>query len=114
MGWEDRVKLNVKDIPNQRKNVIEYVANRLGGVHYDSAYHTKDQSRQNELRLLSQAYDWGHQAIKHGAIVATSICAIELATCSLIIELYFQLLDIEQKRRERLLADKTLNQFNKT
>ena len=93
----------LKDIPIRRKSVIEYTANKLGGVHYDALHHTKDPQRQNEFRLLSQAYNWEHQAIMHGAIVATAICAIELVTCPLIFEIYSELCNAELKRRNRLL-----------
>lgn len=102
----------LKDIPIRRKSINEYVTNKLGGVHYDSAHHTKDQSRQNEFRLLSQAYDWESQSIMHGAIVATAMCAIELASSSMIIDLYFQLIHIEKKLRNRLLAGEPLPQRN--
>lgn len=93
----------LKDIPIRRKSIIEYTANRLGGVHYDTAHHTMDKERANEFRLLTKAYNWEDRAIMHGAVVATAISAIEVAVCRELIDLYCQLGTEEESRRDWLL-----------
>ncbi len=109
-NWKNLKMGFLKDTPIKRERIIDYVANKLGGVHFDKSHHTKDKKRQNEFRLISQAFNWENQAIMHGAIVAIAICVIELATCPKIIEIYDQLLNIDNKRRNRLMAGEPIPQ----
>lgn len=98
----------LKDISIRRQRVVEYAANYLGGVHYDSDHHTNDPTKQNEFRMLSQAFDWEHQSGMHGILVALAICAIEIASAPSLFALFRALLTGESNRRDRILAGERL------
>lgn len=106
--WGDLSVGYLKDIPIRRRSVIEYAANRIGGVHYDLAHHTRVS---NEFRMLSQAYDWEHQALCNGALVATAVCAIELAMTRELQQIFGSLMQAELSRRERLLTGRPIQEF---
>lgn len=92
----------LRGIPIRRRNIICYVANKLGGVHYDSSRLPGKEDRA-EFKMLAQAYDWEKQSIMHAGLAAVAIACIEIATHPEIGEILRALQKFEVERRERLL-----------
>lgn len=88
----------LKERPMRRKNLIEYTANWLGGVHYNSKRH----SDTDEYRLLCSAMDWDNQAFMHAALVATAVSSIEIMQSPIIKSLLDALSRFYVRRKERL------------
>lgn len=93
----------LKGIPITRRNIISYVANKLGGVHYDSSRLPASESDKAEFRVLAQAYDWEKQAIMHAGLTAVAIACIEIVMHPLIRDILTALQKFENERRARLL-----------
>jgi hypothetical protein len=88
--WGDIRLGYLKNIAITRKSIVNYVANRLGGVHYDSNRTPKDPDDLAQFRVLATAMDWEDQAIMHAGFVAVGIASIELLQSSGMIDLYNQ------------------------
>ncbi len=69
----------LKDRPIRRRNLLTYVANKLGGVHLDSKRFPPDPSDEKEFRALASMYDPDFKAIMHGGLVATGMACLEFA-----------------------------------
>ncbi len=69
----------LKDRPIRRRNLLAYVANKLGGVHLDSRRFPPDKNDENEFRALASMYDPDFKAIMHGGLVATGMACLEFA-----------------------------------
>jgi len=68
----------LKAIPIRRKVLIKYVANKLGGVHYESKRLPSVRAEAEEFKILASAMDWDNQAIMHAGLVAVAIACIEV------------------------------------
>lgn len=86
-----------------RRNVACYVANKLGGVHYDSTRLPTAQSDADEFRKLAIAYDWDQQAVMHAGMIAITLMCIELVHMPWYAELLSSLELFHQRRQERLI-----------
>jgi hypothetical protein len=93
----------LKSIPITRKNLLCYVANKLGGVHYDHDRLPVDENDRQQFRVLAQAYDWEDQAIVHAGFVFVGIACLEIVKCEALTDLMFALHDFHNKRQERLM-----------
>ena len=93
----------LKGIPIHRRNIINYVANKLGGVHYDSKRLPISNKDRAEFKLLSQAYDWNKQAVMHAGLTAVGIACTEIVMLPQISEILLTLQDFESDRHARLL-----------
>ena len=104
LGEWGKVRLGyLKGIPIRRRNIICYVANELGGVHYDSTRLPSGKEDRSEFKILAQAYDWEKQAIMHAGLAAVAIACIEIATHPQLAEVLRALKNFEHKRHSRLL-----------
>lgn len=101
---------NLKDIPIRRESILCYVANRLGGVHYDSGRFPGDKAQLNEFRAIARVMDWEEQAFMHAGLVAVGICCAEFVRIPEIQELHRLLNDFHFKRQERLSRGELLGQ----
>ncbi|HLD10013.1 MAG TPA: hypothetical protein VJB68_08215, partial [Methylophilaceae bacterium] len=93
----------LKGIPIRRENIIRYVANKLGGVHYDSKRLPASKEDKSEFKILSQAYDWEKQTIMHAGLAAVAIACIEIATHPQIAEVLRAVKKFNYERQSRLL-----------
>ena len=101
--WGD-VRLGyLKNIPIRRKTIICYVANQLGGVHYDSARLPSGEDERSEFKLLAQAYDWEKKAIMHAGLASVALACIEIAAHPDIRKILWALSEFDAKRRSKLL-----------
>lgn len=93
----------LKGKPIRRRNIICYVANKLGGVHYDSTRLPAGEEDRSEFKILAQAYDWEKQAIMHAGLVAVAIACIEIAAHPQVAEVLKALRKFDHERQARLL-----------
>lgn len=93
---------HLKDAPIRRRSVISYVANKLGGVHYDSKRLPSDSTEAHEFRVLATAYDWNAQSVMHAGLVVVAIACIELIRVPEIQQLFQELGQFHQQRQARL------------
>lgn len=98
----------LKGIPIRRRNIICYVANKLGGVHYDSTRLPAGEEDRSEFKILAQAYDWEKQAIMHAGLTAVAIACLEIATHPQLAELLHALRQFNHERQARLLRGEPL------
>lgn len=106
--WGNTILGYLKGIPIRRRNIICYVANKLGGIHYDSTRLPAGKDDRSEFKMLAQAYDWEKQAIMHAGLSAVAITCIEIASHPQLAELLDGLRQFDQKRRARLLRGESL------
>lgn len=92
----------LKEKPIRRRNIISYVANKLGGVHYDSRRLPSKEADVEEFRLLATAYDWDAQSVTHAGLVSVALACIELVRTPAISSLLYALEDFHLSRQERL------------
>jgi len=97
----------LKDIAITRRNIIEYVANRLGGVHYDSKRSPKDPSDVAQFHVLATAYDWNDQALMHAGFVAVGLACLEILNTPSIYDIYRQCERLLAKRQRALIERAT-------
>lgn len=95
----------LKGIPIRRKNIINYVANKLGGVHYDASRFLSKKDEKSEFKVLVEAYDWESDAIMHAGLVVVALACIEITNNPTIISLLFSCEDFEKARVDRLLKN---------
>jgi hypothetical protein len=74
--WGDIRIGYLKNRPIRRRTLLTYVANKMGGVHYDSRRLPREEMDRNEYQFLSAAYDWENQAIVPTGLVATGLACI--------------------------------------
>jgi len=98
----------LKGIPIRRRNIICYVANKLGGVHYDSTRLPAGEDDKSEFKILAQAYDWEKQSIMHAGLTAVAIACIEIATHPQLTEVLRALQELDHERQSRLLRGEPL------
>jgi hypothetical protein len=77
--WGDVRMGFLKDRPIRRRNLLTYVANKLGGVHLDAKRFPPDPNDEKEFRALATMYDPDFKAIMHGGLVATGMACLEFA-----------------------------------
>lgn len=109
--WGELIVGYLKSIPIRRRTIILYVANKLGGVHYDSKRLPSNATSAQEFRALAEAYDWNQQAVTHAGYVAVAIACVELLTSPLR-NLYQSLGKFHEERQTRLRAGKPLTAAN--
>jgi hypothetical protein len=100
--WGDIRIGYLKDRPIKRRTLLTYVANKMGGVHYDSRRLPREEMDRNEYQFLSAAYDWEDQAIMSTGLVATALACIELANVRELFGLTEALAEFHVKRQLRL------------
>jgi hypothetical protein len=93
----------LRNIPIHRRNVACYVANKLGGVHYDSTRLPAKESDADEFRKLAVSYDWDTQAVMHAGLVAVALMCVELARMPWYFELLSSLERFHESRQQRLV-----------
>lgn len=93
----------LKGIPIRRRTIICYVANKLGGVHYESTRLPAGEQDRSEFKILAQAYDWEKQAIMHAGLTAVAIACIEIVTHPQLAEVLNALRKFDHERQARLL-----------
>jgi hypothetical protein len=92
----------LRHVPMIRDDVISYVANKLGGVHYDESRFANPNDDPKHFRVLSQAFNWEDQTILNGAVAAVGIACIELVNTPEIHDLAKSLGAFLEGRDERL------------
>jgi hypothetical protein len=92
----------LKAIRIDRRNLISYVANKLGGVHYDSDRPPANKADARQFKVMATAYDWNDQAIMHAGLVATALACVEIANCAPLVQLCTALGSFHRARQERL------------
>lgn len=98
----------LKCIPIRRRNIICYVANKLGGVHYDSTRLPAGEDDKTEFKILAQAYDWEKQAVMHAGLTAVAIACLEIATHPQFAEILNALRQFDRERQARILRGESL------
>lgn len=93
----------LKSIPITRRRIIEYVANYLGGVHYDSNRKPRDPDDLAQFRVLATAMDWEDTALMHAGLVAVGIGCIEVLHSRGIMDLYRQCCHRLAERQKALI-----------
>lgn len=106
--WGDIPLGLLRELSIRRRNIICYVANKLGGVHYQSTRLPNDAKDKAEFKILTQAYDWQNQAIMHAGLVAVGIACIEIAAHPQIREVLMALHRFNDKRQNRLFEGKPI------
>ncbi len=94
----------LKTVPIDRRSIVGYVANQLGGVHYDSKRLPKDPDDAAQFHALAAGLDWDHEAITPAGLVAVALLCIELANSPDVIRLGAALSLFVAERQERLRA----------
>ncbi len=95
----------LKDRRIDRRNLISYVANKLGGVHYDSKRKPKNLDDAEQFAVLASAYDWGDQSLMHAGLVAVALACIEIVTTPELMALRADFSRLYDKR-QKLIAEK--------
>jgi hypothetical protein len=98
----------LKEIAINRRNLLTYVANKLGGVHYDSKRLPMDPEDATQFTVLATAYDWDNQAIMHAGLVAVAMACIELINTPEIVGLVPALQTFHAERHQRLMRGEKL------
>jgi hypothetical protein len=106
--WGNTQLGTLKDIGITRRNILTYVANKLGGVHHDSKRLPPLLDDATQFKVLATAYDWDNDAIMHAGLVAVAIACIEIASNPDIVPLFVALRDFHAKRHRRLLKGEKL------
>jgi hypothetical protein len=100
--WGNEVVGMLAEIPIRRRNIICYVANKLGGVHYDSNRLPAKDADAREFKVLAEALDWKAEAVVHAGLILVFLSCVELIRTERIKDLYFSLLDFHERRQLRL------------
>lgn len=98
----------LKTIPIDRRTIILYVANKLGGAHYDSRRTPAAADDANAFRMLASVMDWEHQAVMHAGFVAVALACIEWVRTPLIGQLLYELSAFLERRQVRLRSGQRL------
>lgn len=92
----------LRKIPIRRRNIICYVANKLGGVHFDSTRLPSSETDKAEFKVLAQVYDWDKQAVMHAGLVAVALACVEVTRIPLVQDLLIALERFQHERQKRL------------
>jgi hypothetical protein len=92
----------LKNVAITRRNIIEYVANRLGGVHYNSNRTPRDPDDLAQFRVLATAMDWDDRALMHAGFVAIGLACVEVLQSKGMVDLYYQCCDCLAERQQAL------------
>lgn len=103
--WGNLTVGYLKGMPIRRKNIISYVANKLGGVHYDPSRFLSKKDEKAEFKILAEAYDWESEAVMHAGLVVVALACIELTNNPTLTSLLFACEDFEDGRVNRLLEN---------
>lgn len=93
----------LKNVPITRRNLLEYVANRLGGVHYDSNRTPRDPTDLAQFRVLASAMDWDDQSLMHAGFVAVGIACVEILFAPGVLKLFHDCDRVLVDRQKRLI-----------
>lgn len=93
----------LKDRPIPRRRIIAYVANELGGVHYDSRHGLPTTEDDQLIRRLMTIFDWEYQSIMHTGFVVTALICLELFSIPEVRFLFKELESMIEQRQQRLL-----------
>ncbi len=100
----------LKDIPISRRNLLCYVANELGGAHYNSKRLPSDPQDKEPFRLLASAYDWENEAIMHTGLIAVGLSYVEILSAPDVLPLLKALHEFHDKRQQRLMRGEAVPQ----
>lgn len=98
---------SLKTISIDRRNLACYVANKVGGVHYDSRRLPSGAGDKEQFKILATAYDWDNQAVMHGGFVAVGLACVELLASRDVLNLLNQLEHFYTARQNRLLEERS-------
>lgn len=93
----------LKSLRIDRRNLITYVANKLGGVHYDSKRRPAKLEDADQFRALATSYDWDDQSLMHAGLVATGVACSELVLVPELRQLYEELGRLLASRQRSLI-----------
>lgn len=94
----------LKDRRIDRRNLISYVANKLGGVHYDSTRLPPGTEDAEQFKVLATGYDWGEKTLMHAGLVAVALACIEIVNTPELMVLRADLRDLYAKRQTLITA----------
>lgn len=100
--WGGIVIGYLKGKPIRRRNIISYVANKLGGVHYDP-FRLSKKDEKAEFKIIAEAYDWESDAVMHAGLVVVALACIELSNNPILTSLLFACENFENERVAQLL-----------
>ena len=106
--WGNEVVGMLAEIPIRRRNIICYVANKLGGVHYDSNRFPAKDADAREYKVLAESLDWKAGAVVHAGLILVFLSCVELFRTAQIRDIYFSLLDFHERRQLRLRSGEKL------
>jgi hypothetical protein len=92
----------LKEIAITRRNLLTYVANELGGIHYDPKRLPANTDDATQFKVLRTQYDWENDAVIHAGLVGVAICCMELLTNPHIVGLLNAMEKFHADRQERL------------
>jgi hypothetical protein len=98
----------LKETSINRRDILKYVANQLGGVHYDSKRLPNDLNDVTQFKVLATAYDWENEAIMHAGLIAVAMACIEIRNNPDIVQLYLALRNFHSERHQRLMRGEKL------
>jgi hypothetical protein len=98
----------LKEIPINRRNLLCYVANKLGGVHYDTKRLPTNAEDVAQFKVLATALDWDNEAIMHAGLVAVGLSCIEVSNTSDLAALLLALQRFHDERQQRLMRGEKL------
>lgn len=95
----------LKTISIPRRRIVTYVANELGGVHYDSRNGQPSTEDGQLIRRLMTIFDWEYQSIMHSGFTIVALTCLELFSVP---EVYLLMNELEKmltQRQKRLLTN---------
>lgn len=107
--WGDQVVGMLADIPIRRRSIVCFVANKLGGVHYDSRFSAKAPYAR-EFRALTESYDWKSEAVVHAGLVMVFLSCLELIKSEELHGLFLALEKFHSRRQARLRSGTKLTE----
>lgn len=93
----------LKHLRIDRKNIVSYVANKLGGVHYDSTRRPAKLEDADQFRALATGYDWDDQSLMHAGFVAVGLACIEVVNTPQLMMLRQDCAGLYAGRQDRLI-----------
>jgi len=93
-----------KAVAITRSNIISYVANKFGGVHYDKERMPSAEDDKAQFKALASAYDMDSKAIMHAGLVAVALACIEIVSNDDFGAMWRALREFHDERQARLSA----------
>lgn len=93
----------LKHLRIDRRNIVNYVANKLGGVHYDSTRRPTKLEDADQFRALATGYDWDDQSLMHAGFVAVGLACIEVVNTPALMMLRQDCARLYAGRQDRLI-----------